>query len=66
MGLSNCEHCGSIEGGFREPTEKELMVLQALHGIYITADELMDLVCLQCGESGGYHGIPEGELNEER
>jgi hypothetical protein len=59
MALSNCEHCGSIEGGFREPDEAELLVMQKTIDPMIDGTELEDLICEQCGEAGGYRGIPE-------
>lgn len=59
MGLSLCVNCGSIEGGFKEPNEKQLAALRAEFGSYVSGSELEDLICQQCGESDGYVGVPE-------
>lgn len=56
MALSHCEHCGSIEGGFREATLEEMKKFEIEQG---DEGELENLICDQCGEVGGYQGIPE-------
>ena len=56
MALSHCEHCGSIEGGFRKARQEEMKKFDIEDG---EKGELFNLVCEQCGEVGGYTGIPE-------
>lgn len=70
MPLSLCDNCGSIEGGFVIVTAAELSEVIGVPSVMIDEDELEmleNLACEQCGEIGGYTGIPEhDDMDMER
>lgn len=62
--MTRCAECESIEGGWRDATDAELLV----NGVSPAeaTGEADELICKQCGAFGSYQGIPEHDWMEER